>query len=279
MFRPKLFQIALLAGAVALSGCATAPETTRTTGIGLETQAAVRGTGRMLSALSAEFRREVPHVINFDFDSTVLDAEAKRRLDAQVAWIRKHANVRFAVTGHADRVGNLAYNEALGLKRAQAAVEYMVTRGVARTQLVAMISEGETDPVIATEARERANRRVETDVLELIREDDPAALAMLDDATGSISGNGGGSPDGNGGGTPDGNGGGTPDGNGGGTPDGNGGGTPDGNGGGNGGGSDDNGGGRDKPGKGSQANSGRGNGDEDRDPGKSGGKNQGGDEL
>ena len=274
MGAPKFINVVVVAGAVVLSGCSTAPETTRTVGVGLETQASVRGTGRMLSSLSAEFRREVPHVINFDFDSSILDDEAKRRLDSQAEWIGNNPGVRFAVTGHTDRVGNVAYNEALGLARAQAAVDYMVMRGVSETQLVAMISEGETDPVIKTEDRERANRRVETDVLELIREEDPVRLADLDGATGSISTNGGGTPDGNGGGTPDGNGGGTPDGNGGSTPDGNGGGTPDGNGGG----SDDDG-GRDKPGKGSQANSGRGNGDEDRDPGKSGGKNQGGDEL
>ena len=77
------------------------------------------------------------------------------RLDAQAKWIGNQPNVRFAVTGHTDRVGNVAYNEALGLKRAQAAVDYMVARGVSPTQLVAMISEGETDPVIETEDREQ----------------------------------------------------------------------------------------------------------------------------
>ena len=154
MGAPKFINVVVVAGAVVLSGCSTAPETTRTVGVGLETQASVRGTGRMLSSLSAEFRREVPHVINFDFDSSILDDEAKRRLDSQAEWIGNNPGVRFAVTGHTDRVGNVAYNEALGLARAQAAVDYMVMRGVSETQLVAMISEGETDPVIKTEDRE-----------------------------------------------------------------------------------------------------------------------------
>ena len=311
MFRLPVVYAALAAGAVALSGCATVPETTRTPGMGLETQAALRGTGPALTALSAEFRRDVQHIINFDFNSSGLDAEARARLDDQADWIMAHPNVRFSVTGHTDRVGNIAYNEALGLRRAQAAVDYLVLKGIDEYRLVAMTSAGETDPVIETEDRERANRRVETDVLELIRPEPEDRLAGLDDATGSIADGGSTSTGGSSGGstdeTPDGgsqddggstdggsSGGGSSDGgssdggsSGGGSTDGgsSGGGSTDGgssdggsgdsasNGGGKGGGT----------GGGSKANSGRGNGDEgdgeQRDPGKSGGKNRGGDEL
>ncbi len=291
MFRLPVVYAALAAGAVALSGCAIAPETTRTPGMGLETQAAVRSTGPALTALSAAFRRDVAYVINFDFNSSDLDAEAKARLDAQADWILAHPNVRFSVTGHTDRVGNVAYNEALGLRRAQAAVDYLVLQGIDAFRLVAMISEGEADPVIDTDDRERANRRVETDVLELIRPEPEERLAGLDDATGTIervsAGGAAGDPDG---GSDEGaSGGGSSEGgsSGGGSSDG---GSSDGgsSGGSSGGGSSDDGaskgGGKGGgTGGGSKANSGRGNGDEgsgeQRDPGKSGGKNRGGDEL
>lgn len=115
-------------------------------------------------SLSQRFAAEVPTTINFAFDSAALDAEARRILDAQAAWIRSFPEVRFAVYGHTDLVGSNAYNHALGLRRARAAVAYLVSRGVDPGRLQALVSEGETRPLIATQGPERANRRTVTDV-------------------------------------------------------------------------------------------------------------------
>ena len=38
-----------------------------------------------ISALSREFRAETPYIVNFDFDSDDLDAEAMDRLDIQAS--------------------------------------------------------------------------------------------------------------------------------------------------------------------------------------------------
>lgn len=100
----------------------------------------------------------------FDFDSAALDASARAALDAQAAFIRQYPQVWFKVEGHADRVGSPAYNEALGLRRANAALDYLVSRGVNRAQLEALVSFGEDQPTIETADRERRNRRVVTDV-------------------------------------------------------------------------------------------------------------------
>jgi peptidoglycan-associated lipoprotein len=114
--------------------------------------------------LSARFRAEVPAVVTFAFNSAELDAEARAALALQAAWIRQFPEVRFAVTGHADLVGPESYNRALGLARARAAVAFLVSQGVDATRLEALTSEGETEPLVPTEAPERRNRRAVTDV-------------------------------------------------------------------------------------------------------------------
>lgn len=115
-------------------------------------------------ALAERFAAEVPDTINFDFDSSVLDAEAKRALDQQANWIAQFPEVRFRVFGHTDLVGSNAYNQSLGLRRAQAAVNYLVSRGINRGRLEALSSLGETQPLIQTQDRERRNRRTVTEV-------------------------------------------------------------------------------------------------------------------
>lgn len=103
--------------------------------------------------------------VHFDFDRDFLDATAKAKLRQQALFIKKHQGVRFAVTGHTDKVGNQAYNEALGMRRAQRVVAYLVSLGVSSTQLQAMVSFGEDKPVVDSENRERRNRRVTTTVM------------------------------------------------------------------------------------------------------------------
>jgi outer membrane protein OmpA-like peptidoglycan-associated protein len=115
-------------------------------------------------ALSQRFRESVPTTINFAFNSAQLDGPARAILDRQADFILQFPEVRFAVYGHTDLVGSDAYNQRLGLRRAQAALDYLVARGVSRNRLQALVSEGETMPIVATQAPERANRRTVTDV-------------------------------------------------------------------------------------------------------------------
>ncbi|MBE1283245.1 MAG: OmpA family protein [Rhodobacteraceae bacterium] len=114
--------------------------------------------------LAQRFAAEVPTTINFDFDSTHLDANARAVLDQQANWIRQFPEVRFRVYGHTDLVGSAAYNKRLGLRRANTVVRYLTARGISRSRLEAVVSFGETRPVIATPNRERQNRRTVTEV-------------------------------------------------------------------------------------------------------------------
>lgn len=102
--------------------------------------------------------------VNFAFNSAALDAGARDTLREQANWIRQFPEVRFNVYGHTDKVGNATYNKRLGLNRANAVVNYLVSQGVERSRLEALVSYGETQPLIVTEGKERRNRRTVTEV-------------------------------------------------------------------------------------------------------------------
>ena len=119
--------------------------------------------------LARQFAAEVDSTITFAFDSATLDAAARATLQRQAAWIRRSPELRFRVYGHTDLVGSAAYNEALGLRRARAAVAYLVAQGLEASRLEAVASFGETRPLIDTRSPERANRRTVTEVSGFVR--------------------------------------------------------------------------------------------------------------
>ena len=114
--------------------------------------------------LSNRFATEVMTTVNFAFNSARLDAGARDTLREQAAWIKQFPEVRFRVYGHTDAVGSTAYNKRLGLRRARAVVSYLASQGISRNRLEAVVSFGETQPLIVAQERERRNRRTVTEV-------------------------------------------------------------------------------------------------------------------
>ena len=114
--------------------------------------------------LSTRFAKEVLSTVNFAFNSAQLDAGARDTLREQAHWIKQFPEVRFRVYGHTDKVGSSAYNKSLGLSRANAVVNYLVAQGISRGRLEAVVSFGESQPLIVTQGRERRNRRTVTEV-------------------------------------------------------------------------------------------------------------------
>jgi len=100
--------------------------------------------------------------LNFAFDSAELTPDARAALDAAVDVIRDNSGVELDLVGHTDSTGPTAYNQRLSERRAQAAVDYLVSRGVPAGQLRA-VGQGEASPVASNDTRDgRAlNRRVE----------------------------------------------------------------------------------------------------------------------
>ncbi|MEO1549841.1 MAG: OmpA family protein [Pseudomonadota bacterium] len=122
------------------------------------------GAASIQRSLNDRFRAAAPDRINFAFNSSALDADAMAALDRQAAFIRANPSIRFRVFGHTDKVGSNSYNQRLGLRRARAAVNYLVGQGVNRRQVEAVSSLGETRPLVNTAGPERLNRRTVTEV-------------------------------------------------------------------------------------------------------------------
>lgn len=131
----------------------------------MQAQSTAFGGDRVLLGLSDDFRRSAPDMINFAFNSAILDPTAQRILDQQAAWIVRNPQVRLRIYGHTDLVGSPAYNYQLGQRRADVAAAYLVSRGVSSTRLEAVASFGETRPLVPTNDPERLNRRTVTEVV------------------------------------------------------------------------------------------------------------------
>ncbi|MEN8684391.1 OmpA family protein [Marivita sp.] len=124
----------------------------------------MNGEKRYTYDLSQRFASEVMTTVNFAFNSAVLDSGARDTLREQAQWIRQFPEIRFRVYGHTDAVGSEAYNKRLGLNRAHAVVNFLASQGISKDRLEAVVSFGETQPLIVTEGRERRNRRTVTEV-------------------------------------------------------------------------------------------------------------------
>jgi peptidoglycan-associated lipoprotein len=76
--------------------------------------------------------------IYFDTSQSNVDAEDAAVLDSQIAWLNRYPNKRIVIEGHCDERGTRDYNLALGARRANAAKNYLVARGVnpARIQTI-----------------------------------------------------------------------------------------------------------------------------------------------
>jgi peptidoglycan-associated lipoprotein len=103
----------------------------------------------------------IPNTVRFDTDSAMLTVEAVAVLQKQAAWILCEApQLRFTIEGHADERGTREYNLALGERRADTVMRYLIALGVDANQLKT-VSYGKERPVCtaATEACWSQNRR------------------------------------------------------------------------------------------------------------------------
>ncbi|MEM8980139.1 MAG: OmpA family protein [Pseudomonadota bacterium] len=123
---------------------------------------------KFLQDMGARFANEVETTVTFEFNKAVLDDAARLTLKQQANYINQFPELRFSVYGHTDAVGSDAYNVRLGRARALAAVNYLVSQGVSRTRLDALVSFGERQPIVATQEKERRNRRTVTEVAGLV---------------------------------------------------------------------------------------------------------------
>lgn len=114
---------------------------------------------------AAYFRNNVGAIVYFEVDQATLTAQAKSQLDAQAAWLQRNVGFGAVIEGHADEQGTREYNFALSARRASAAMEYLVSRGVRQSRL-RIIPYGKERPVAvcSEESCYARNRRAVTNV-------------------------------------------------------------------------------------------------------------------
>lgn len=75
--------------------------------------------------------------IYFDFDNAAIRPDAALELEKILAFLNSDPNLRIELSAHTDSRGSADYNIKLSQRRAEAAVEYLVARGISRNRLVA----------------------------------------------------------------------------------------------------------------------------------------------
>ncbi len=104
--------------------------------------------------------------IYFDTDRYNIDSQDQVALQAQAQYMMQYATARATIEGHADERGTREYNLALGERRANAALNYLVSLGVPANRLTT-VSYGKERPksMGANESAWAQNRRAVTVVL------------------------------------------------------------------------------------------------------------------
>lgn len=113
--------------------------------------------------------------IFFDFGKASLRPESKIELDKIYKLLNENKSWKVELGGHTDNKGKSKKNLDLSQKRAQAAVSYLVKKGIKKDRIVAK-GYGDSQPVAPNEKEgkdypdgRQQNRRVELKILEIIK--------------------------------------------------------------------------------------------------------------
>lgn len=102
------------------------------------------------------------NVFYFDFDVAEFKPEDRQTLTYHARDLAANPNKRVRLEGHADERGTREYNLALGERRGNGILNYLIVNGASRSQLE-VVSYGEERPAASgnTEQSYSRNRRVE----------------------------------------------------------------------------------------------------------------------
>jgi len=84
--------------------------------------------------------------VYFDTDHSDIRPDAQGVLAAQAAWLVRYPSVRIRIEGNADERGTREYNFALGARRAQSVMDFLVSKGVMPAR-ISTISYGKENPI------------------------------------------------------------------------------------------------------------------------------------
>jgi OmpA-OmpF porin, OOP family len=105
---------------------------------------------------------ELKDKIQFAWNKALIDPVSYPALDETAQALQDNKGFRVAIQGHASSEGADDHNQSLSNDRAEAVLEYLAHRGVARNRLVSKgFSSSQPIQSNATESGREANRRVE----------------------------------------------------------------------------------------------------------------------
>ncbi|HEY4651084.1 MAG TPA: OmpA family protein [Pontibacter sp.] len=116
--------------------------------------------------------KEKPIVLEnifYDFDKADIRPDAAVELDKLVEVLQDNPNISIELSSHTDSRGSDVYNLDLSQRRAESAVEYIISKGISKGRITAK-GYGETRPVVRnakTEADHQRNRRTEFKVVRI----------------------------------------------------------------------------------------------------------------
>jgi peptidoglycan-associated lipoprotein len=122
-----------------LAACAT-PETAATTGSGTTV-----ATAAVVPGSQEDLVKNVGDRVFFDLNRSVIRTDARGTLDKQAGWLKQYGQNNVQLAGNCDERGTEEYNIALGQRRANAARDYLVARGIAGSRITT-ISYGKDRP-------------------------------------------------------------------------------------------------------------------------------------
>ncbi len=135
--------LGFLAALAILGGCAQNPAST---GAATGTGATASTNGGAVPGSEEDLVANVGDRVFFAFDQTNLSDDARATLDRQAGWLQRYPQVSIQIAGNCDERGTEEYNLALGQRRANAARDYLVARGVSSAR-ISTISYGKERPV------------------------------------------------------------------------------------------------------------------------------------
>jgi peptidoglycan-associated lipoprotein len=71
----------------------------------------------------------------FDYDKYDIRPDTREVLDSVASWLSSHRDVSVLIEGHCDERGTNEYNLALGERRAKAARDYLLSKGVTHVRM------------------------------------------------------------------------------------------------------------------------------------------------
>lgn len=127
--------------------------------LGMKERALKEEEARRMKEAAEKARFESEDIL-FEFDQYILSDTARQNLNKKAQWLQKFPSAKVLIEGHCDERGSAEYNLALGQKRADAAMQYLVSLGI-NANRISTISYGKEKPLDPghTEAAWAKNRR------------------------------------------------------------------------------------------------------------------------